>query len=51
MFELILFRHSRERGNPGIPFLDWYELHTDKLMENWELCRKQEMPKQIEPLE
>ena len=21
MFELILFRHSRERGNPGIPYL------------------------------
>ena len=31
--------------------LEWYELHKDELMEDWELCRKQEQPKQIEPLE
>ena len=31
--------------------LEWYELHKNELMENWELCRRQEMPKPIEPLE
>lgn len=31
--------------------LEWYELHKDELAEDWELCRKQEQPKQIEPLE
>lgn len=31
--------------------LEWYELHKDELMEDWELCSKQEQPKQIEPLE
>lgn len=31
--------------------LEWYELHQEELMEDWELCRKQEMPKPIEPLE
>jgi hypothetical protein len=30
--------------------LYWYELHKQELMENWELCRKQEILKQIEPL-
>lgn len=31
--------------------LEWYDLHQEELMEDWELCRKQEMPKPIEPLE
>lgn len=31
--------------------LEWYELHKDELMEDWELCRKKEQPKPIEPLE
>ncbi|MEI7867186.1 MAG: DUF4160 domain-containing protein [Candidatus Methylumidiphilus sp.] len=31
--------------------LDWYELHQEELIEDWELCRKSEMPKPIEPLE
>jgi len=31
--------------------LEWYELHRDELMDDWELCRRSEMPKPIEPLE
>ena len=31
--------------------LEWYDQHKEELMEDWELCRKQEMPKPIEPLE
>ena len=31
--------------------LEWYELYKDELMEDWELCRRSEMPKPIEPLE
>ena len=31
--------------------LEWYELHKEELMEDWELCRNREMPKPIEPLE
>lgn len=31
--------------------LEWYELHKDELMEDWELCRRSEMPNPIEPLE
>lgn len=31
--------------------LEWYELHKDELLEDWELCAKREMPKSIEPLE
>lgn len=31
--------------------LEWYELHKDELMEDWELCSQKEMPKTIEPLE
>jgi hypothetical protein len=31
--------------------LEWYESHKVVLIENWELCRNKEMPKQIEPLE
>ncbi len=30
---------------------EWYELHKDELLEDWELCTKREMPKSIEPLE
>jgi len=31
--------------------LEWYELHKDELMEDWELCRQSQMPRPIEPLE
>jgi len=31
--------------------IEWYELHIDELLEDWELCRKSEMPKPIQPLE
>lgn len=31
--------------------LEWYELHLDELMADWELCRRAEMPKPIAPLE
>ena len=31
--------------------LEWYTLHRDELAEDWELCRKREMPHPIEPLE
>jgi hypothetical protein len=31
--------------------LEWHELHKDELMEDWELCRHQEIPKSIKPLE
>jgi len=31
--------------------LEWYELHREELIENWELCQKDESPKSIEPLE
>ena len=31
--------------------VEWYELHKDELMENWELCRQKEMPNSIKPLE
>jgi hypothetical protein len=31
--------------------LEWYELHKEELMEYWELCRRNENPKPIEPLE
>ena len=31
--------------------IEWYELHNDELLEDWELCRKSEMPKPIQPLE
>ena len=31
--------------------LEWYELHKDKLIKNWELCEKQEALNPIEPLE
>ena len=31
--------------------LEWYELHRQELMENWELCQKDEALKTIKPLE
>ncbi len=31
--------------------LEWYELHRDELVQNWELCRQKEAPKPIAPLE
>lgn len=31
--------------------IDWYELHKDELMEDWELCRLSQIPKPIQPLE
>jgi Domain of unknown function (DUF4160) len=31
--------------------LEWYELHKDELLEDWDLCRTQQMPNPIEPLE
>lgn len=31
--------------------LEWYEMHREELIDNWERCQKREMPKQIEPLE
>ncbi len=31
--------------------LEWYELHKDELLMDWQLCEKKEMPKPIKPLE
>ena len=31
--------------------LEWYELHKEELLKDWELCQKSEMPNTIEPLE
>jgi len=31
--------------------MEWYELHKEELLEDWELCTKREMPNQIAPLE
>jgi hypothetical protein len=31
--------------------LEWYELSKDELIEDWELCQKNETPNPIEPLE
>jgi hypothetical protein len=31
--------------------MEWYELHKNELLEDWELCTQREMPNQIEPLE
>ena len=31
--------------------LEWYEIHKEQLIENWELCQNDEAPKPIEPLE
>lgn len=31
--------------------LEWYELHKNELLQDWDLCRNQQMPNPIEPLE
>jgi len=31
--------------------LEWYELHKDELLEDWELCASRQQPKPISPLE
>jgi hypothetical protein len=31
--------------------LEWYELHKDELIKDWDLCEQQEVPDPIEPLE
>ena len=31
--------------------LEWYELHNHELLTNWERCKNNEEPNQIEPLE
>ncbi|MBT4132400.1 MAG: DUF4160 domain-containing protein [Candidatus Marinimicrobia bacterium] len=31
--------------------MEWYEIHKDELVEDWELCQNGEAPNQIEPLE
>ena len=31
--------------------LEWYEVHKDKLMEDWQLAQQSEPLKRIEPLE
>lgn len=31
--------------------MEWYGLHKDALMEDWELCRQAKQPRPIQPLE
>jgi len=31
--------------------LEWYELHKNELLENWQLCKQKKLPKTIMPLE
>ena len=31
--------------------MEWYDLHQDELLANWERCRRKEAPNPIEPLE
>ncbi len=31
--------------------LEWYEIHKDELIENWTLCRDNQSPNRIAPLE
>ena len=31
--------------------IEWYDLHQDELMANWERCRRREAPNPIDPLE
>jgi hypothetical protein len=31
--------------------MEWYELHRDELLTDWELCRSNQMPEPISPLE
>ena len=30
--------------------MEWYELHRDELLTDWELCRSNQMPEPISPL-
>jgi len=31
--------------------LDWAELHQAELMQDWDLCQRQELPRKIDPLQ
>jgi hypothetical protein len=31
--------------------IEWYELHKTELIEDWELCKSNQAPRPIEPLE
>lgn len=31
--------------------LDWAELHQDELLNDWDLCQRQQQPADIDPLE
>ena len=31
--------------------MEWYDLHKDELLDNWERCRRNEAPNSIDPLE
>lgn len=31
--------------------MEWHEIHKNELLEDWDLCRRRENPKEIEPLE
>ena len=31
--------------------LEWSDLHQEELLQDWELCQKNQMPAPIEPLE
>lgn len=31
--------------------MEWYGLHKDELMQDWELCRQAQQPRPIQPLE
>lgn len=31
--------------------LDWAELHQAELLEDWNLCQRQQLPRKIEPLQ
>ncbi len=31
--------------------MEWYELHKDELLTDWQICEKKEMPNPIKPLE
>ena len=31
--------------------LEWYEIHKEELLEDWDLCQRNEAPNPIDPLE
>ncbi|RLA09074.1 MAG: transcriptional regulator [Gammaproteobacteria bacterium] len=31
--------------------MEWYEIHKNELLEDWELCTQRKMPNSIKPLE